>query len=335
MFRSFVVLSISVALGVLAYLSYQGGLSSFTSTDQPTELPFKKSKDGCNVFKDIVLVIVYNYPYYDSIHLLRQLYEPVFPKLFICGPQGNTSVENVTQVPINRGIFGYHCLAEAIRRHPGYEGYFYINDDVILNYWNLLKGRFDKQIIWRSNNQFGKINLLENLTQPWYWWVSPYGVNNTKNAIRNIQKLGTKFKMYKDMFLQYRQNGNGSYFAYSGRSDIVYIPRKYSIKFQELAQIFYRNSVFLEIAIPTMLQFLAPSADISQLPGYYIPGDVRKNDPRVVDARYFWSTYFVHERTWFIHPFKLHHEADKNRELNLALMERILIRKTKEFIRTC
>ena len=244
-------------------------------------------------------------------------------------------MHNVTHLPINRGIFGYHCLAEAIRQHPGQEGYFYINDDVVLNYWNMASGRFDKDSIWRSNNQFGRIDVRQGATQPWYWWVSPYGLNNTKNALREIQKLAAQFKMYRDMFDQYRNNGNGSFFAYSGRSDILYIPRKYSIGFQELSQIFYRNSVFLEIAIPTILRFLTNEVEIFQLSGHYIPGDVRKNDPRVVDARYFWSTYFANERTWFIHPFKLHHETDKNRELNLALMERILIRKAIDFGETC
>lgn len=340
MLKTFITLAVTAALGILVYHAYQGGFGiklPFAPLSQQSSFPYKNTNDTCylDYFKEIVMIIVFNYPYYDSVPILTRFYKPIFPKLFICGPRGNKSVPNVTHVFINKGIYGYQCLAEAIRKYPGNEGYFYINDDVILNYWNLAYSRFNKGVIWRSNNQFGRIDLKKNLTQPWYWWVSPYGVNNTKLAIKEIQRFGTQFKMYKDMFIQYKNNGNGSYYAYSGRSDIFYIPRKYSIKFQELAQIFYRNAVFLEIAVPTIIQFLASREEVYQLPGYYIPGDVRKNDPRVIDSRYFWNTYFLNEKTWFIHPFKLHHEGDKNRELNLALLEHILIRKTTDFISRC
>ena len=297
----------------------------------------KYSNDTCHLqyFKDIVLIIVYNYPYYDSVPELLKFYQPVFPKVFICGPKGNTTVANITHAFINKGIYGYKCLTEAIRQYPGNEGYLYINDDVILNYWNLIGSKFDKNVIWESNNQFGRINLKENLTQPWYWWVSPYGINNTKGAIKEIHSFGKISKTYNDMFSQYRENGNGTYYAYSGRSDVLYIPRRYSIQFQELSQMFYKHGVFLEIAMPTILHFLAPNKEIFRLLGYYIPGDVRKNDPRVIDSRYFWSYYFVNKHLWFIHPFKLHHKGHKNRELNLALMEHILVRKTKDFIANC
>lgn len=297
----------------------------------------KRQNKSCHLdyFKDIVLVVVFNYPYYDSIPELRRFYEPVFPNLFICGPEKNTSFTNMTQVFVNKGIFGYKCLTEAIQKHPGNEGYFYINDDVILNYWNLVNSKFDKKFIWESSNQFGRIDLRKKLSQPWYWWVSPYGVNNTKHAINEIQQYSKNYKIYKRIFEQYKANGNGSYYAYSGRSDVLYIPRKHSIRFQELSQIFYKHGVFLEIAVPTILKFLAPSTEIFRLLGYYIPGDVRKNDPRVIDSRYFWTSYFDHEKLWFIHPFKLHHKGHKNREMNLELLEHILVKKTKEFVAQC
>lgn len=338
--RTFASLVVLVALATLLYIAFQGGYDMTTNSQIISyQCPDRRANRSCQhleYFKDIVLIIVYNYPYYDSIPDLRRLYEPVFPKLFICGPkEGNKTVENMTHVFLNKGIYGYKCLSEAIRQYPGNEGYLYINDDVILNYWNLVNSKFDKNLIWESSNQFGKINLKRNLTQSWYWWISPYGVNNTKYAISEVQSFGKIFKMYKDMFYQYKENGNGSYFAYSGRSDVLYIPRKHSIKFQELSQIFYKHGVFLEIAVPTILQFLAPKNEISRLRGHYIPGDVRKDDPRVIDSRYFWSIYLKNEKLWFIHPFKLHHKGHKNRELNLALLEHILVRKTREFVANC
>lgn len=288
-------------------------------------------------FKDILLVIVYNHPLYDSIDKLRQFYEPVFPKIFFCGPKSiNETRNNLTQLDINRGIFGYKCLAEAIRQNHmsgGFNGYFYINDDVILNYWNLINTTdFDKNFIWSSNNQYGRVSLEEDVPKGWYWWVSPYGFNDCRNAVHEIAVLAQRYKMYRTLLKQNLDNGNGIAHAHNGRSDIVYVPRKLALPFQELAKIFNKHLVFLEIAVPTILRFLAPENEIKTLKGYYIPGDVRKGDPRVIDARYFWVTYLQNPKLWFIHPFKLHHRKDKNRELNLILMEHILIWKTRTFV---
>ena len=282
-------------------------------------------------FQNYILVIVYNHPHYDSAALLRQFYEPVFPNIFFCGPQTNKSYPNITQVEINRGIFGYHCLAAAYRKYFFYDGYFYINDDVILNYWNLIKDNFNNNLIWQSNNQFGRVSLIENVPQNWYWWVSPYGFENVKQATEEVKKMSEKFKAFKFMHDTFLKNGNGTPYAYNGRSDIAYIPRRYISKFQELSLIFLRHKCFLEIALPTMLRFLAPSSQIQTLKGFYIPGDVRKNDVRVVDSRYFWTTYLLNYRLWFIHPFKLHHYENHNRDLNLLLLNEILIGRTNRY----
>ena len=116
--------------------------------------------------------------------------------------------------------------------------------------------------------------------------------------------------------------------CFSGRSDILYIPRKHAKAFSILAGTFYEQKVFLEIAIPTIIRFLERSESIGRLPGYYIPGDVRKNDFRVTDSRYFWFVYFPKNKIWFIHPFKLHgQEMDK--KFNLVMLKFILIEKVR------
>ena len=242
------------------------------------------------------------------------------------------SFKNITVVDIRRGLFGYECLAEVIRSHHNFDGYFYINDDVILNYWNLVERNFDFDFIWHSNNQYGYANLNESIPTAWYWWVSPYGFNNTKHAVQEIHTLGKRFKIYQQLFQMFVKNGNNLSLVHSGRSDILYIPQKFAMKFQELSRIFYRHQVFLEIAIPTMLRFLTKSNELKVLNGHYIPGDVRKNDQRVIDSRIFWMLYLSKPYIWFIHPFKLHHKNQHNRDLNLLLLKHLLIAKTQRFI---
>ena len=295
---------------------------------QPTSPP-KKPKCLKNVFSDILLVIIYNHPLYDSADLLREFYKPVFPHIYVCGALLNVTYD-IHSSAINKGIYGYKCLADAIHAHQGFSGYLYINDDVIVNYWNLIKFGFDFSKIGESSNQFGKVSIHEAMPTNWYWWISPYGFKNCKSAINEIKLLSESFQFYNTSWKNFEFNGRGDHFCHNGRSDIVYIPGLLSRAFYEISNVFYKYHCFLEIAVPTILRFLAREKDISTLHGMYLPGDVRKKDPRVTDSRYFWTTYLKKASLWFIHPFKLHHYEDHNRDLNIELMKRIMIRKTKE-----
>ena len=87
-----------------------------------------------DAFKDILLVIVFNRPLYDSIPDLVALYKPAFPNLLFCGSPHNAAPPDILTLEIIGGYLGYECLGRAIRQHPGYKGYFYSNDDVILKF---------------------------------------------------------------------------------------------------------------------------------------------------------------------------------------------------------
>ena len=90
----------------------------------PANSNYQLGKEGVgpclkDAFKDILLVVVYNYPFYDSIPHLSALYRPAFPHLLFCGPPHNTTRSGILTVNIYRGILGYECLGRAIREHPG------------------------------------------------------------------------------------------------------------------------------------------------------------------------------------------------------------------------
>lgn len=236
-------------------------------------------------------------------------------------------MSSILTVDIYRGVLGYECLGKAIRQHPGYEGYFYINDDVILNYWNFYD--FDKKSIWQSPNVFYSTSMYEESKDKWYWWISPYGLPNCRQAYEHL----TNLSLGRESFSKLKENGNGTLRCYSGRSDVLYLPKKHAQTFSVLSFIFYNHRVFLEIAVPTMLRIMETEENIKQLPGYYIPGDVRKHDKRVTDSRFFWFIYFTKKDNWFIHPFKLHHDKlDSN--FNFIMLRYFLIEKTKT-LTTC
>ena len=284
--------------------------------------PNKEDSRRClkDAFKDILLVIAFNYPMYDSIPILVSLYKPAFPNLLFCGPPDNTARSDILTVDIIQGILGYECLSRVIRQHPGYNGYFYISDDVILKYWSL-PDNFDWGKFWDSYTP-----IIPSI--PWSWWNSAYGLSNCQRALEDVEKMSLKKEKLngKQLLNNLVQNGNGTRICFAGRSDIIYVPQKHATAFSTLSETFYKQNVFLEITVPTIHRLLERSENIRRLPGYYIPGDV--GDPRVTDSRFFWHLYFSHSEYYFMHPFKLH-RGGIDSEFGLDMMKTFFMDKTK------
>ena len=295
-----------------------------------TEKPNTKSatSSSClkNAFKDFLLVVVYNYPFYDSIPHLVALYKPAFPHLLFCGPPDNTERSDILTVNIIKGFLGYECLGKAIQKHPGYKGYFYISDDVLLKYWNFPD--FDRDKIWESSS-IRSNPLNEPASTEWYWWASQYGLENCRRACEDVAKMTFEETKLNGTYLlnTLLQNSGGTLRCFGSRSDVLYIPQKYAKAFSILSRTFYKRKVFLEIAVPTINRLLELSKNITRLPGYYIPGT--KGDPRVSDSRFFWYLYFPHKEYSFIHPFKLHRE-ELDSKFNLVMLKFIFIDKVKQ-----
>ena len=288
-------------------------------------------------FSDIVLVIVYNYPFYSSVPVFTALYKNAFPTIMFCGPQ-KTRNHTVEALYIHKGYFSYTCMTRAMEKHPGYTGYLLINDDVMLNYWNLVGMNRDK--IWEGPK--GTIRFL-NYTQPvnWYWWNSTWGMKTcqkTYNEIWDLREFSedewlprmidnygndaastnvhTRSPIWdiKKSIETLKHNGNGTFYCHRGRSDVFYIPGKFEDAFKTLSYIFYKHRTFLEIAIPTMCRMLDKEDNFEHIPGIYLPG--KAGEPPVRKAEHFWKVY---DKTLaFIHPFKLNYEHDGT--LNKALL---------------
>ena len=289
--------------------------------------PDKVASTPClkDAFKDILLVIVYNYPFYNSIPQLTALYKPAFPHLIFCGPPHSTARRGILTVDIIKGYLGYECLGRAIQEHPGYKGYFYISDDVILNFWNFPD--FEREEIWESSPT-STSPASGPASNPWYWWVSPYGLNNCRGALEDVTKMTLEETKLNGSLLinTLLQNSNGTLVCYGGRADVLYIPQRHATAFSILSETFYQQRVFLEIAVPTIYRLLERNENIFRPPGYYIPGNV--SDPRVTDSRFFWFYYFLHNEYYFLHPFKLHREGIDSK-FNAVLMKFIFIDKVK------
>ncbi|PFX22954.1 hypothetical protein AWC38_SpisGene12501 [Stylophora pistillata] len=289
-------------------------------------------KHAClrNAFSDIVLVIVYNYPFYSSIPLLSALYKNAFPTIMFCGPKKSRK-HNVEALEIHRGYFSYRCMSRAIEKHPGRTGYLLISDDVLLNYWNLVD--MDRDKIWEG----AKIPVKRNNTIPenWFWWNSEWGKKACQEAYNEIWALRELFYFERLPEMSYgkvrsskstwnieesinilKDNGNGTFPCFRGRSDIFYIPGKFADAFKTLSYIFYKHRSFLEIAVPTMCRMLDRAEKFEYIPGIYMPGYSKDKQ-----SERFWRLY---DKTLaFIHSFKLHYKHDG--ALNKALLRRWII----------
>jgi hypothetical protein len=71
-----------------------------------------------NYFDDILLIIIYNYPFYDSLPLLMSLYKDAFKNIVICGSKEYSKHPiMVVNIGPGTGYYGYECVGEAIRRY--------------------------------------------------------------------------------------------------------------------------------------------------------------------------------------------------------------------------
>ena len=94
------------------------------------------------------------------------------------------------------------------------------------------------------------------------------------------------------------QNGKGKARCGKGWSDFFYIPARFSSQYRALDAIAYRNSLFLEISVTTILRCLDIEENFEKTGGVYLP-DLNAG----TDSVTFWSIYnrfIIH-----IHPFKM------------------------------
>jgi len=162
-----------------------------------------------------LLVIVFNYPFYESIPHLVALYKPAFPNLLFCGPPHNTTRPDILTVDIIQGFLGYECLGRAITQCPGYQGYFYISDDVILKYWTFPD--FDREKIWESSSVTSS-PANGPASNPWYWWNTAYGLSNCRTALEVVEKLGLKKENLtgEELLNTLVRNGKGTRLCFGG-----------------------------------------------------------------------------------------------------------------------
>ena len=93
---------------------------------QESNVEERKPKCLKNVFKDVVLVMNFNYAFYGNKKILHELYDNVFGQVLACGlPAENQEDSSLgPDILYNEPTwyYRYRCLTKAIQKYPGYKG---------------------------------------------------------------------------------------------------------------------------------------------------------------------------------------------------------------------
>lgn len=190
--------------------------------------------------QEILLVIHYNHPHYESIPFLRKVYS-IFPNIVFYGEGDHP---DVTAIETQNGYFFAKVAIHAMQHYPGFKGYLFVQDDCALNFWNL--GKFDKDKIWfgaNESNQFYHYSL-----------ETPPTVNSLINpqlpCLNPTLLWGIHDALPEDERNLLENNLKPLHFALRA-CDIFYIPERLTGKALQILPLF--TEIFCEVAVPTAL----------------------------------------------------------------------------------
>jgi hypothetical protein len=225
---------------------------------------------------DVLLIINYNHPWYDTIPFLQKIYGDFFPHIVFYGPKKDPRVELCEH---NTGRLSYTAISDAMEKNPGYKGYLFLHDDCFLNFWNIT--RFSKEKIWICGGEIGVVDK-DNPKTGTFWWPQPCGMEAFIKVHRDLPKK------YRNMFEK-----NYGDKAIMGFSDIVYIPNKYKNEFKALCGLCAQHSLYLDIAVTTMCACLENKENWELIKGKPLWNNHRDN-----------PSAFYNKSLDYVHPLK-------------------------------
>jgi len=241
-------------------------------------------------YQHLLLVITFNKAHYQVIPYLELLYRSIFPHILYCGPSPLDSASipvlngyrisfiTYTEWPIHRapGSVNYQCAIQAVRMNFAVDGFLFVSDDLLLLPVPLSRLSGDR--VWFIPANEIRIGDLDSLREchlgmcdfhpHWDWWTSYKSA--TIEALDKMAQLSRSSPLfYRCLALLRQQNGEGSsnIRVNGAYSDIFYIPARLAHSFADVAEIFADVGVFLEIAVPTVLQCIEPVENFHPLPG--------------------------------------------------------------------
>lgn len=156
--------------------------------------------------------------------------------------------------------FAYFDLPRIFQAHRSAAGFLWTNDDVAMNYWNLVKGNKSK-LWWPINPSCYKgayYPFDPKEPSPWRDWAG--NAINRKRSHGAYEALPQKYKNQFDSSM-----GRKGYYP-RGIADLFYIPQRYVPDFEVLIRVVgIQKRVPSEIALPMMLHCLEHPKDFDPI----------------------------------------------------------------------
>ena len=232
-------------------------------------------------FTNSILLVVFNWSYliHTNKNAIKKLYEKHFKQLIFYADYPIENDDEVNFMPIHKGYYTHRIFNHFYEKYKStieeIDGVFYTMDDNIINV-NILNLFDSSKIIYYYN----EVKPLD--AHSGWWWDTNLG----KDAIRRLMQ-DDEFKKYNiDKF-------SGTY------ADWFYLPKKYlTPALFHLFDLFSKHEVFLEIAIPSVINNIEP--DKSQYQTF--THDVGWND-RFSNKEYLYNS-LNHDHNFILHPIK-------------------------------
>jgi len=241
-------------------------------------------------YGDVLLLVTFNKDHYESLPYVEALYRSFFPSILYCGPGHpdytrfpalrslNLSFVSYGETPEGHvdGALNYRCLTYAVDMHYSVAGYLAMADDILLPVHPLSKLMdAHRGVTWYlppGEVRVGEVLKLRecrlgmcDFHPHWDWWEE-YRPNIIQ-LFYKIHKLENYSPLVHRCHKQLIQLNNADMRPCGGYSDIYYIPKRIAGDFSELAKLFLQHSIFLEIAVPTIIRCLETPEDIQPLQG--------------------------------------------------------------------
>uniref|UniRef100_A0ACD5UKG7 Uncharacterized protein n=1 Tax=Avena sativa TaxID=4498 RepID=A0ACD5UKG7_AVESA len=188
-------------------------------------------------FGDVVLIVQCTEPVDRTALEWRLLYGRIFRAVVILSEQGNADLA----VEFSSLAHAYRYLPKVFDRFAGAEGFVFLQDHMVLNYWNLLDA--DKSKLWITNKVKDS------------WSDVPLRRNNIKwfrNQGDMVKKAVGSFPFhYQD---NYKRSVAEDTIIHCS-SEIFYVPRQYTGHFSNLVKVIGNLDIHHTIAVPML--FLA------------------------------------------------------------------------------
>jgi hypothetical protein len=249
---------------------------------------------------------------------------------------------------MNAGYYHYYCMTKAIEIQFNVKrGILLMSDDVLFKYWHMKQLNHDK--MWFPRKV--RIGVDHKTMKSWFWW-NGY-IENVKKLFQYIGEVvenktisrnldmnnypvilpehGVMLKQFQKNLMLNRRNISNMNITYdkidfgvngltasvaTGLSDLFYMPKSKLSEFHFLSDLFNRERIFLEIAVPTILGGMAANTEIEYIAGLFPSCMTEVGDPFYLG----FEKITLLDRVQFIHPLKVP-RMDRKRYCELMIQK--------------